>query len=97
MENVDPLSNSSGKKGKKKKKRRVANSLSNKVKSSPGVLPDPIKNSASFGRNSSSGANITGSYSQNDFEDDITGSKSLTSLGDLPAPMKKTTLPPSAV
>ena len=57
-------------------------------------MPDPLagskdRNSASFGRVSNSGKDVTGSYSQNDFEDDITGSKSLTSLGDLPAPLRK--------
>ena len=59
-------------------------------------FPDPnaIKKeknaAASFGRSSQSGGghNFTGSYSNEDFEDDITGSKSLTSLGDLPAPLK---------
>lgn len=49
------------------------------------------KSAQSFGRISSSGGgnNFTGSYSQNDFEDDISASKSLASLGDLPAPLKQ--------
>lgn len=40
---------------------------------------------------------MTGTYSQNDFEDDIMGSKSLTSLGDLPAPLKAKVVKSAAV
>ena len=85
------LNNSSGKKGKKKKKKRGGS-----------AFPDPHsatkdRNAQSYGRISSSGNNFTGSYSANDFEDDITGSKSLTSLGDLPAPLGKKKTVPAAV
>lgn len=55
------------------------------------------KNAQSFGRVSTSGNNFTGSYSQNDFEDDISASKSLASLGDLPAPLKAVKTTPAAV
>ena len=81
---------SSGKKGKKKKKKRGA-----KSQQRPSQFPEPasMKNPAavSYGKVSSSGNNFTGSYSQNDFEDDVTVSKSLTSLGDLPMPTKPVT------
>lgn len=56
------------------------------------------KNAQSFGRISTSGNNFTGSYSQNDFEDDdISASKSLASLGDLPAPLRQKNVTPAAV
>ena len=91
---VDPEqsgASTSGKKGKKKKKKRAGAKSQAKTTSS---FPDPLsaskdKSAHSFGKVSTSGNNFTGSYSQNDFEDDISASKSLASLGDLPAPLKQ--------
>ena len=91
-------SSNSGKKGKKKKKKK-----GNRAQSKSSAFPEPGPSSKnpqamSYGKVSSSGNNWTGSYSQNDFEEEeIAASKSLTSLENLPIPAKPVSKAQAAV
>lgn len=94
------VGSSSGKKGKKKKKKKGS-----KSQPKASAFPEPTKptpaNPAAFSQSkvSNSGNNWTGSYSQNDFEEEegIAGSKSMASLNDLPIPAKPVSKAQAAV